>query len=275
MSEPAAVLQRLADHGDGELLDLCATSTLAVDLPSLLRLCQACTTLRNRLAGVRATAEARRMRWTEELSDTPFNLNINNERRTLTKVGQDRFVWGVGPLLPTEGRFSFSIRIEDYEDDEDTESGMMLIGVCNEAVNCTWGLWVDQGTLGRISRDEEEGEHDDAVPPPEGWPDGQDTQIMINEAGENDNLRGRAVGAVIEVLVDHSDGSLAFGINGELPRRVPDVWPPHYDPENPHNEDELPARVPFRFPQGAQLRPMVRLYYEDHEVCFAPGYLCV
>ena len=85
-------------------------------------------------------------------------------------------------------------------------------------------------------------------------------------------MEGRANGAVIEVVVDHSDGSLAFGVNGAPPRRVPDAWPTGYDPEDDFEYDDSddeeghvipghvpPAKVPFKFPQGAQLRPWARL----------------
>ena len=56
------------------------------------------------------------------------------------------------------------------------------------------------------------------------------------------------------MVVDHSDGSLAFGVNSAPPRRVPEGWPTDYDPDDPP-PGEPPAKVPFKFPQGAPLRP--------------------
>ena len=94
---------------------------------------------------------------------------------------------------------------------------------------------------------------------------------MVDEAGERANLDHRANGAVIEVVVDHSDGSLAFGVNGAPPQRVPNVLPPFNDPawDELEDDDDEPAKVPFKFPQGARLRPWARVYAEvDDRVRF-------
>ena len=103
---------------------------------------------------------------------------------------------------------------------------------------------------------------------------------MFNEAGKLASLRDRANGAVIEVVVDHSDGSLAFGINGAPPRRVPEDWPPGYYPWLHEDEDGNvipghvpPAKVPFKFPLGAQLRPWACMYFKNERLSFARGYL--
>ena len=126
----------------------------------------------------------------------------------------------------------------------------MFIGVCNAASNCGWGLFLSDGALYRFSRNAA-GELVNA-PPPEGWPDGDRTQLMRNAAGQPADLQGRAEGAVIEVIVDADEGSLAFRVNGEAPLRVPD----------------------FAFPQGAQLRPWARLVGEfGDRVSFERGYL--
>ena len=66
---------------------------------------------------------------------------------------------------------------------------------------------------------------------------------MVNEAGQPADLQGRANGAVIEVVVDHSDGSLAFGVNGAPPRRVPEGWPTG-EPRAPH-EDNGGLKIPY------------------------------
>ena len=122
----------------------------------------------------------------------------------------------------------------------------MLIGVCNEANTCGWGLWLYRGKLHRISRNAD-GEIDYFTPPPEGWPDGFGTQVMRNAAGQPANLYGRAEGAVIEVIFDADEGSLAFRVNGEAPLRVPN----------------------FAFPQGAQLRPWARMVKVEDRVSFS------
>ena len=145
----------------------------------------------------------------------------------------------------------------------------MFIGVCNETNNFGWGLCLDDGTLLREST--ANGQLI-GTPPAEGWPDGDGTQVMVNEAGQPASLLNkRANGAVVEVVVDHSDGSLAFGVNGAPPQRVPDEWPRGYNVYNPPAEP--PAKVPFKFPQGAQLRPWAFLWDKDDHVSFLHRYL--
>ena len=73
---------------------------------------------------------------------------------------------------------------------------------------------------------------------------------MFNEAGQPANLEGRANGAVIEVIVDHSEGSLAFRV------------------------DDGPVLPPLRgFPVGAPLRPWALLAAPNDRVRFARAYV--
>ena len=149
--------------------------------------------------------------------------------------------------------------------------GYMVIGVCNEANTCAWGVYLFHARLFCYSRDAN-GQLTGA-PPPEGWPDGNRTQVMVDEAGRPADLRKS--GAVIEVVVDHSDGSLAFGVNGAPPRRVPNVWPPGYDAWDHRGEEGHvpPAKVPFKFPLGAQFRPLAVLLDKYDRMSFARPYL--
>ena len=74
---------------------------------------------------------------------------------------------------------------------------------------------------------------------PEGWPDGHGTAVC------SPSLKGKEVGAVIEVVVDHDAGSLSFRINrGPL----------------------LPALGGY--PRGARLRPWARLCHEGDRLSF-------
>ena len=59
-----------------ELLHLVADALLHKHLPSVLRLSQACTALRGRLAAVRAAAEARRLRWVAELTNPTYPIKF-------------------------------------------------------------------------------------------------------------------------------------------------------------------------------------------------------
>ena len=107
---PINVLQKLMDHGNGELLELVADATYAMDLPSALRLRQACTALCGRLAAVRAAAEARRLRWVAELSDMDRLYICDDGRRARTY----RFVYRSSVLaLSKERALSLNARVCD------------------------------------------------------------------------------------------------------------------------------------------------------------------
>ena len=87
---------------------------------------------------------------------------------------------------------------------------------------------------------------------PQAWPQGHEAgQLMRNAAGQPTSLEGRAEGAVIQVIFDADEGSLAFRINDEAPLRVPD----------------------FAFPQGKKLRPWAWLSFASDRVSFDRGYL--
>ncbi|EOD29086.1 hypothetical protein EMIHUDRAFT_113875 [Emiliania huxleyi CCMP1516] len=71
---------------------------------------------------------------------------------------------------------------------------------------CSWVLGLGNGRLLRYCRDANGAVvlPNPSLPP--GFPDGQLTQVMKDEAGQPTDLRDRATGAVIEVLVDHDAG---------------------------------------------------------------------
>ena len=230
---PAAAPQNSLLGLPEELLHLVADALLHKHLPSALRLSQACTALRGRLAAVRAAAEARRLRWVEEVTKTD-RVAISDEGRALTKVTRDNQLgWAAGSLLPTAGRVSFSVRIEESHNN----AGDLIIGVCTAANSCGWGLHPCSAGLYRRHRDADGSvrfAHQRA--PPASYPDGNGTRFR-NLSGRPVlplHLRGRVDGYVIEVVVDHSEGSLAFRVNGG------------------------PVLEALRgFPKGAQLRPWV------------------
>ena len=67
------------------------------------------------------------------------------------------------------------------------------------------------------------------------YPNGQGTHLMFDEAGVPANLTYKTNGAVIEVIIDHGEGSLSFRVN-----------------------DGAVLGPLFGFPKGAQLRPWVQ-----------------
>ena len=68
-----------------------------------------------------------------------------------------------------------------------------------------------------------------------------------------------------EIVFDADDGSLAFGVNGLPPQRVPDVLLPGESVLD-DSDDEDEAAWPFRFPPGAKLRPWLLLQMPEDAV---------
>ena len=116
--------------------------------------------------------------------------------------------------------------------------GNMTVGVCNAACDRAWGLDISTGEMVTFT-------HEDGL---------VGSQPMSDASGRRPTrLVGRAEGAVIHIAVDCGEGSLAFGINGESPRRVPG----------------------FTFPPSTELRPWARLYGYTGEQLSMRGYVSV
>lgn len=279
------LLQRLAQVGEGELLNRVADASLALHLPSTLRLCQACKALRGQLAAVRAEAETRRLRWVGTLDRRPVRRDTyatpSISANGLALTGRAR---AIGPLLPMAGRFSFSVRIEKSEKND---GAFMLLGVCTSASYSSWGFSPTDGKLkctlenrsaNRYYRTDDPFEDylDEDCTQFAMYPSGNGSQLMVDEEGQPANVADRANGTVVEIVLDRSDGSLAFGINGSPARCVP----PNRD------------GTPFKIPPGAQLRAWgmvistgeITRYVKDDEefedappgddcVCFVRPYL--
>jgi hypothetical protein len=216
---------------DELLLDI-GRHLLAAQLPDALRLAQACRHLHRALEPVTATALARRLQWIAELSHAG---EVHEEGRVLTTVASDgRLSWAAGSRLPTSGRSLWGVQVERSR----WNQGDMLIGVCDAAARCGWGLYLYNGELYRQCRDAN-GAYAHDAPPPVGYPHGriggQRARLMRDSAGLPSSLFGEANGAVVEVLIDHDEGTLGFRINGG------------------------PTLAALRgFPPGATLRPWIR-----------------
>lgn len=198
----------LLDGLPADALIITATLLLAADLRAALRLSQASAALLARLGPVWQQAAARRLRWLPAM--TAANMDISGDGRTLTQRGGIGR-WAAGSLLPTVGRSSWKVRIDaTYRN-----WGDIGIGVLHAEGRCGWVLGLYQGMLQRWGR----GAGalmlpHPAPPPPAGFPDVHATRVMRDAAGEPAHLRGSANGAVIECILDHDAGSLAFSVNG-------------------------------------------------------------
>jgi len=163
--------------------------------------------------------------------------------------------WAAGPLLPTVGQSSWTVRVADV-----IRIGWLYIGVCDAASLDSWSLFLFGGLLSRQKRDasgaamtvlNDQTGGRTAAPPPTGFPDGNGKQVLFNaERNRPDNLRGRATGALVEVCLDHDKGTLSFGINGGPLQRALDG-----------------------FPVGAAMRPFAKLPIEGDWVRFARPYI--
>ena len=252
--DPATAQCWLLDLPDELLLHLLELA-LASDVLGVMRLCETCKD--PRLDAVRQVAATRRLRWDPELV---ASMDMSGDSLTLLpKIGSltsfllggwflAPFVtdsdpaWAAGGLLPTNRRCSFALRIEHtafY-----TRFGRMAIGVCDAEGRFGWGLNPYSGALVRLRREGRSNRWTIPFsPPPEGYPDGNGTQILNNWLGLGTTVTrlGRGMNNVLfEVILD--DGALSFRINGGRS-----------------------MQVISGFPRGAPLRPWVRVFGDLHE----------
>ena len=259
----ARITTTLLDLPD-EVMEIVGHAALINCARDALCFCQASQTLQAKLKWLQDMVEARRLRWMPELS--AFH-EISENGRTLTVVhGSDERIgtevkthgapWATGGLLPTQGQSTWTVRV--IRSKENDGNGMW-VGVCDEFASWAWGLFLYSGRLRRISRDAHGRINFDATPL-EGYPNGNYKQIMMDTSGQPKSLRGQANGSLIEVLVDHDAGTLAYRVDGGA--RF-EALPP--------NEADTSRRFPpgassktdtsRRFPPGAALRPYAACYY--------------
>ena len=219
----------------------------AANLRTAMHLCQASRALHEQLVPVQEEAAKRRLRWDKELTR---GGSISDDGRTFTKADDD-VNWAVGGLLTSsEDVISWSVRIDHV----DERGGNSTIGVCHEAGCCAWGLNLFAGSL-MLERYHFDTEDECLVSgfstsPPDGWPDGHDTQLIVTAGVPAGDDNYRAEDAVIDVIVDRAKGLLAFRVNG-TPR----------------------VEALSGFPPGAQLRPWAHIGIRGGDgVTLTPGY---
>jgi len=243
------------------LVEKVGYDTLANNVRDLLRLCQTCQTLREKLEDVRRLAETRRLYCLPEL--TAKQIVISNDGRTLTPAScTDDVPWVSGRLLPTVGRTAWKVRVDNSQCND---GNGMWIGVCDAEARCSWGLELYSGRLRCICRNPD-GKLDYG-PPPEGYPNGNYTTIVMrNNAGRHTDMKGRATGAVVEVVLDHDTGTLGYHINGGRYLKA-------FPISNKSRRPLVKKRQPTVFPQGAALRPYVSCYYPGDRLTFITSYV--
>ena len=199
-----------------EELLLKVSALLAIDLPSTLRLLQACTLLNARLASVREAAQAQRHKWLQMFT---MRIQLSNGGRTATSSTSHHTLasWTAGHMLPISMASSWHVRIDQGE------SGQMNIGLCDAQRSYAWTVarphnhqlpWRTTGLRFQSGKPELNGK------PPRGYP----SLPLGRRVGHT--LYGSAEGKTISILYDPVFGTLTFNIgNGDLkvsgfPRRV-------------------------------------------------------
>ena len=118
-----------------DLLLKISKHVLTIDLPSALRLLQTCASLRMRLAASGAVANARRLRW-EEAGMSRHAVSADG-LSLWRGVAAAELPWAAGPLLPTVGQSSWTVRVADV-----IRIGWLYIGVCDAASLDSWSLFL-------------------------------------------------------------------------------------------------------------------------------------
>lgn len=248
-----------------------------VSSAAVLRFACACHELKVRLVSVLQDVSARRLRWEKNLS---CKMKIGADGRSVSCTSRDAVNgWIAGAILPTFGRFSFSVHVNHTTN---VWGGSLIIGVCNVENNHSWGLSLNKGMLIRELKQDglvtnavwlnEPGIPDQHIPPPPGFPDGANTQLMFDSSGapfrnrswlmppdqpEADRQRvNHGGGALIEIIVDPTNGTLQFRVTS-----------PHFP-----SSGQLLAPVLRGFPGGVALRPWARAMSHGDSITISPVY---
>ena len=221
-----------------ELLLKIAHTLLSSHLPSSLRFCTTSKQLAASLGPCARKAEARRLRW----DPSATGHIVTNEGRTITRLGGKwTRAWAYADPLPTTGRFSWRFRIDRCALNE----GVMCVGLCDEEGRHAYGLSPYSGRLSSLCR-EKPGTIvvANSCPPPV---HAQCSFTLHLMPGSPSNLKGHAVGALIEVIVDADAGTACIRVN--------------------HG----PAiQAVAGFPAGVRLRPWARLFDVPDRVSMCP-----
>ena len=234
------------------LIQHTAQLLLAIDWRSALRLRQCCHALQTNAASVRQQAEKRRLQWDDELS-TSCQISCHGRVVRATAATD---AWVCGGLLPTTGTSRWRI----YVDHTRGHMASICMGVCDHNLHRCWTLagfngypYVDAWNLDGSEMHPRVFQDNYPVDPCESERE-EDTFLYCGAGGD---LLGVDVGAVVEITLDHDLGKLYFRTK-QGPGN--DGKPRPFGPRQP----ALPSDD--RFPAGAQLRPLVRLFFSDEDL---------
>ena len=171
-----------------------------------------CQELHTQLQALKDMAHSRRhhVRWAvRHLQDDV----IIRGRGLKTVLGNDmswRRAYG-RPLVPKEPSSSWAVRIDRSR----MNQGLMLLGVSlqSRTGQVEWCLCPFYGRVFRRTWDRD-GNQLCGEPPPAGYPDGHLRHVLVDADGAPTNLEGCARGRVIDITLDHKEGSLRFKLDG-------------------------------------------------------------
>jgi len=151
-----------------------------------------------------------------------------------------------------------SDRLIDSCTDSRCSTGRLVLGVCDEASGCGWGLEPHSGSLSRCTRDADGMSHLlYPAPPPLGFPRAEGVRLMTA------NLRSTSEGSVIEFEYDADRGVLGVTVDEKgKGRRYPRTHINH-----PRQ------RLVEGFPPGIALRPWAMLYLHAGDQVHLSGYV--
>ena len=229
---------------DDVLSSLIAQSLLAKHLPSAIRLSATSKHIRYSCKPLVAEAEKkRRIRW-----ESTTGMVVTNDQRTLTRCGGSwEKTWAVGSLLPTTGKFSWRIRIDRNLANE----GVMCIGIATQCGHA-FGLSPYSGRLSSLYRPSPGCKIEANSDPPEELQHCSFTaQLHVDSCGSPTNLKGRANGAIVEIIVDADAGTVQFRLtrNCTVPGSSYTII----------NRSPVVTAI-SGLPRGVQLRPWCRLF---------------
>ena len=258
---PSLTLVSLPD----ELILAIARLILATSLPAAVRLAQACKSLCPRLLPVLEDAVRRRLRWCPSHT---MRHAISSDGRALTKThanGHD-CACAAGPLLPTVGKSAWRIRILDSTAEHDGND--VYVGVCDASGRSEWGLDCRKGILVHLKRN-----HKGQIVE---WGDhrSQPLSASLCLAGQ----AAGAVGAVVEVVVDHDLSTLSFSVDGgpastpvAISQAACDVVVERDGRRGGGPVEAVVVRGSLE--KGAALRPYASLGRRPDRVAFCDGYV--
>jgi len=251
----------LFDHLDDDVLTALVMCLVGDGCRPLLRLCQVNTTLHGRLQAERRRAERGRALEYQPLlthaktgSASTILLSAGG-MRIAARAGHFDGVYVAGGLLPTEGCYSWRVQINNC----DRSKGFVRMGVCDEACSVAWSFkpytgMVSTTTLSTVhtlcgKRIWYVGQGRSEMPA--GLPYSGQLRLVRDSAGGPSDLEDRANGAIVEITVDATCGSLSFALIRDDGVRT------------------RPATLEG-FPAALRLRPWAYLNYSGDQLTTSP-----